>query len=59
MQHLRDWMAEEKPFLTGQRPWEHADLIACGTPQIPFDPATEIVVAPPLARPCDPCMGIW
>jgi hypothetical protein len=52
VQHLRDWMAEEIPFLAGQRPWEHADLIACSTPQIPFDPATELVVAyiPPSAR---------
>jgi hypothetical protein len=49
VRHLRDWMAEEVPFLAGQRPWEHADLIACGTAQIPYDPATELVVAPPLA----------
>jgi hypothetical protein len=55
VQHMRDWMAEEIPFLAGQRPWEHADLIACGTPQIPFDPANELLVAPPLARSCDPC----
>jgi len=52
--HMRDWMAEEIPFLAGQRPWEHAGLIACGTP-IPFDPATELVLAPPLARSCGPC----
>jgi hypothetical protein len=49
VQHMRDWMAEEIPFLASQRPWEHAGLIACGTPQIPFDPATGLVVAPPLA----------
>ena len=49
VQRMRDWMAEEIPFLAGQRPWEHASIIACGTPQIPFDPATELVVAPPLA----------
>jgi hypothetical protein len=49
VQHLRDWVAEETPFLAGQRPWEHAGLIACGTPQIPFDLATELVIAPPLA----------
>jgi hypothetical protein len=54
LQHLRDWMAEERPFLADQRPWEHASLIACGTPQIPQDPVTEIVVAPPLARSCYP-----
>jgi hypothetical protein len=50
VQHLRDWMAEEIPFLAGQRPWEHADLIACGTPRITNDPGTDLVVAPPLAR---------
>ena len=49
VQHLRGWMAEEVPFLAGQRPWEHASLIACGTPQIPFAHATQLVVAPPLA----------
>jgi len=54
VQHLRDWMAEEIPFLAGQRPWELADLIACGTPRIAFDPETDLVVAPPLARSRDP-----
>ena len=41
------WMAEEIPFNTAQRTWERADLIVCGTPEIPFDPATEIVGAEP------------
>jgi hypothetical protein len=45
-QDHREWMAEEIPFQAGQRPWERADLIACGTPQNPFDPATELVIAP-------------
>jgi hypothetical protein len=49
-QDHRDWMAEEIPFQARQRSWERADLIACGTPRIPFDPATELVVAPPLVR---------
>jgi hypothetical protein len=39
------WMAEEIPFNTAQRTWERADLIVCGTPEIPYDAATEIVVA--------------
>jgi hypothetical protein len=39
------WMAEEIPFNTAQRTWERADLTVCGTPQIPYDAATEIVVA--------------
>jgi hypothetical protein len=41
------WMAEEIPFNTAQRTWERADIIVCGTPEIPCDPITEIVVAPP------------
>ena len=45
------WMAEEIPFNTAQRTWERADLTVCGTPQIPYDPATEIVVAEPRPRP--------
>jgi hypothetical protein len=40
-------MAEEIPFNTAQRTWERANLIVCGTPQIPCDPVTEIVVAEP------------
>jgi hypothetical protein len=44
------WMAEEIPFNTAQRTWERADLTVCGTPQIPCDPATEIVVAEPRPR---------
>ncbi len=44
--HHREWMAEEEPFLAGQRTWERADMLVAGTPQIPFDPS-EVVVAPP------------
>jgi hypothetical protein len=50
VRHMRAWMAEEIPFLADQRPWEHAGLVACGTPQISVDPATELVVAPPVGR---------
>lgn len=46
----REWMAEEEPFLAGERPWDRADMLVAGTPQIPFDRATELVVAPPLGR---------
>jgi hypothetical protein len=46
--HHREWMAEEIPFNFAQRTWERADVIVCGTPQIPCDPVTEIVLAPPL-----------
>ena len=44
------WMAEEIPFNTDQRTWERADLFVCGTPEIPFDSVTEIVVAEPRSR---------
>jgi hypothetical protein len=42
------WMAEERPFNAVQRTWERADIIVCGTPEVPYDPSTEIVIAPPL-----------
>jgi hypothetical protein len=40
------WMAEELPFNAAHRAWERADIIVCGTPEIPCDPVTEIVVGP-------------
>ena len=48
---LHEWMAEEEPFLADQRPWERADLVVAGTPQISFDPVTQLVVAPPRPEP--------
>jgi hypothetical protein len=39
------WMAEEVPFNAAERAWERADIIVCGTPEIPYDPSTEIVLA--------------
>jgi hypothetical protein len=41
------WMAEEIPFNAAQRTWDRADIIICGSPKIPYDPSTEIVIAPP------------
>ena len=46
LQDYREWMAEEMPFNAAQRTWERADVIVCGTPEVPCDPVTEIVVAP-------------
>jgi hypothetical protein len=48
LRHHREWMAEELPFNAAQRTWERADVIVCGTPEIPCDPVTEIVVARPV-----------
>jgi hypothetical protein len=39
------WMAEESRFLAADRPWERAGLIVAGTPALPHDPATELVIA--------------
>ncbi|MGC4191018.1 MAG: hypothetical protein QM589_07625 [Thermomicrobiales bacterium] len=47
----REWMAEEVPFLSRDRPWERASMIVCGTPALDHDPEQEVRVAPgPLVR---------
>lgn len=43
-------MAEEIPFNAAQRSWERADIVVCGTLEIPYDPVREIVVGPPPGR---------
>ena len=43
----REWMAEEIPFNAAERTWERADIIVCGTPEVAWDPVTDVVVAPP------------
>src|SRR5262249_3368829 len=45
------WMAEELSFVAARRPWEHADLVVSGTPTLPHDPRTQIVVANGPLRP--------
>jgi hypothetical protein len=40
-----EWEAEERPFLAAERPWERADVVVDGAPDVPHDPATELVVA--------------
>ncbi len=44
----QEWADEEVPFLERDRPWQRARCIVAGTPTIPHDPETEVVVAPPL-----------
>ncbi len=41
----KKWMAEEFPFLAEQRPWDRANFIVSGTPDLGHDPDSEIVVA--------------
>jgi hypothetical protein len=41
------WMAEEGPFVARQRTWERACVIVAGTPGLPHDPSTQVVVADP------------
>lgn len=41
----QEWMEAETPFLADDRPWERATVIVAGTPDLAYDPVTEIVVA--------------
>ena len=43
------WMREEFPFVAGQRPWRRAFAVVAGTPQLPHDPVSDVIVAPPPA----------
>lgn len=40
-----EWMVEEFPFLAEQRPWERADVIVSGTPDLEHDSTSQVVVA--------------
>ncbi|MCA2213303.1 uridine kinase family protein [Jidongwangia harbinensis] len=40
----QEWAAEEVPFLLADQPWERADLVVAGTPPLPHDPETELVI---------------
>jgi hypothetical protein len=40
-----EWMAEERPFLARDRPWERAAIVVSGTPAVAHDPVTEVVIA--------------
>ncbi len=42
-----EWQAAEDPFQAEQRPWERAGIIVSGAPDVPHDPRSELVVAPP------------
>lgn len=41
------WEAEEAPFFANDKPWSRAHAIVAGTPELPHDERTEVVVAPP------------
>ncbi len=40
-----EWMAAERPFQAEERPWERANIVVCGTPMLPHNPETEVIVA--------------
>lgn len=42
-----DWQAEERSFLAGDRPWERADVVVCGTPLIEVGEDEVLIGAPP------------
>lgn len=41
------WTSEEVPFQAEQRTWERADLVVCGSSDVPHDPEVEVVVLRP------------
>jgi hypothetical protein len=50
IQNWHAWMSEELPFLAADRPWERANVIVSGTPQLDHDSVNEVVAAPPTNR---------
>lgn len=45
-----EWAAQEEPFLAAERPWDHADLVTCGTPDVlgsPLAPQHVLLGTPP------------
>jgi hypothetical protein len=40
-------MQEEEPFVADQRAWERAFAVVAGTPELPFDSTTEVVLGTP------------
>jgi len=41
------WMLEEIPFQAEQRTWERADLVVCGTSEVPHNPDVQVLVLRP------------
>jgi hypothetical protein len=41
------WMAQEHPFQLADRAWERATVVVAGTPELPHDPRTEVVLGTP------------
>jgi uridine kinase len=42
-----EWEAAEVPFIERERPWEWADVVVLGTPRLPHDPDTEVIISLP------------
>ncbi|SEH00940.1 hypothetical protein SAMN05444920_118129 [Nonomuraea solani] len=45
-----EWMRQEIPFMADHRPWERANLVVAGTPAVRYDPARQLLTAPPPSR---------
>ncbi|TWP51765.1 hypothetical protein FKR81_12940 [Lentzea tibetensis] len=46
--HIAAWLAEELPLMLREQPWRKATFVVAGTTELRHDPATEIVIAPPV-----------
>ncbi|GLL02249.1 uridine kinase family protein [Dactylosporangium matsuzakiense] len=47
-EHIANWLREEVPFLLREQPWAHATMIVAGPPPHGHDPASGLLVAPPV-----------
>lgn len=47
VQRWNEWMAEERPFLARDRPWQRAAVVVLGTPAVAHDPVTDVIIAGP------------
>lgn len=49
VRHVEAWLREEHPFLLRERPWAHATVVFAGSQVLEHAPATQAVIAPPVA----------
>jgi hypothetical protein len=49
-QHVAAWLAEELPLMLREQPWQKATVVVAGTPDLDYNPDTEVVVGSPAPR---------